>query len=60
MIRESDYWAKKNNNHFISEEHVDKALQEKINRINLREEKLQELIDLGQLLIETSGEKVIF
>jgi lon-related putative ATP-dependent protease len=58
LIRESHYWAKKEGAKIVSDKHVKKAINEKIYRHNRIEEKLQELMAEGTLIVETSGEKV--
>ncbi len=58
LIRESHYWAKKEGAKIVSDKHVKKAINEKIYRHNRIEEKLQELMAEGTLIVETSGEKI--
>ncbi|MCX7983923.1 MAG: AAA family ATPase [Bacteroidetes bacterium] len=55
VIREANYWAQKDNTTLVSAYHVDKALNERIYRIKLVEEKIQELIANGTILIDTRG-----
>lgn len=55
IIREADYHAKKNNSKLVKREHVKKARESWIKRVNLIEEKIQERIDEGTLMIDTSG-----
>ncbi len=55
LIREADYWAVRDDAAVISEEHVDRAITARIHRSNLVEEKIQEMIDRGSLMIDTSG-----
>jgi predicted ATP-dependent protease len=42
LIKESNYWAKKAGGTVVQEEHVEKALREKVFRVNRVEERLQE------------------
>lgn len=56
VIRESSYWATKNGNGTVQGKDVQKALDEKIYRSNKIEERLQEMIDEGTILIDTEGE----
>jgi lon-related putative ATP-dependent protease len=58
LLRESDYWAKKAGSDVVTTEHVEKAIDEKIYRTNRIEERLQEMILDGTLIIDTSGAKV--
>lgn len=53
LIRESHYWAKKDGSGVVSDTHVDKAYDEKIHRVSQIEEKIQELIDDGTIMIDT-------
>ncbi len=55
LLRESDYWARKDNSNVVSSKHVEKALQEKIYRSNKIEEKLQEAVKEGVILVDTEG-----
>jgi lon-related putative ATP-dependent protease len=56
LVRESNYWASKNEHNLIQAEDVKKAIQEKIYRSNRIEERLQEMIDEETILIDTEGE----
>jgi lon-related putative ATP-dependent protease len=58
LIREADYWAKDEGSAVVGEKHVDKAIETRIYRSNLIEERIQEMIDRGTLLIDTDGEVV--
>ncbi|MDI6869259.1 MAG: ATP-binding protein [Coprothermobacterota bacterium] len=55
---EACYWAKSESSEFVKASHVKKALEEKFYRSRLIEDKIQEMIEKGVLLIETRGEKV--
>jgi lon-related putative ATP-dependent protease len=55
ILYEADEWAECLNDDIITEKHVQKAIDEKIYRNNKYEEKLQELIKEGILLIDTNG-----
>jgi lon-related putative ATP-dependent protease len=58
LIREAHYWAKKDGSDLVSDKHVDKAYEEKINRVSQIEEKIQELIDDGTIMIDTNDRVV--
>lgn len=58
LLREADYWAGRDNKTIIEEEHVDKAIENKIFRSNMVEEHIQEMIDRGTLMIDVDGEAV--
>jgi len=55
LLREANYWAGKEGSDVVREEHVDKAIEKKIYRVNLIEEKIQEMIDEGTILIDSDG-----
>ncbi len=58
VIRESSYWAKKDNKKIVSREHVEKAIEERFDRISLIEDKIQEMIEEGTIMIDTKGKIV--
>lgn len=58
LIRESDFWASRNGHDRVGRADVEQAIREKIYRSNLVEERLQELIEEGTILIRTQGEAV--
>jgi lon-related putative ATP-dependent protease len=57
LIQEACYWAQQDQAPAIMAQHVEKAIEEKIFRSNLYEEKLREMISLGMLRIESQGYK---
>jgi lon-related putative ATP-dependent protease len=58
IIREASYCAERAGAEFVTAEHVEQAIQERRYRSNLIEEKLQEMIARGELLVEVDGAKV--
>lgn len=58
LIREADFWAQDDKSSLINAKHVKKALAEKVYRSNLIEERIQEMIERGTLLIDTEEEAV--
>ena len=58
VLIEADYWARKDGASLITSEHVKNALDEKIHRLNLMEEKLRQLIAEGTLMVDVTGEVV--
>lgn len=58
LIHEADYWADKEGTSFVGEDHVVKALDEKIFRNNLYEEKILEMFEDEDFLLEVEGEKI--
>ena len=58
IIREANFYATQENSDFITGSHVKKAIEEKIYRSKLIQEKIQEMIKRGILLIDTETENV--
>ena len=58
LIREADFWADQENQSVVGEHHVDRAIEARIFRSNLAEERIQEMIDRGTLMIDVAGEVV--
>ena len=55
LLREANFWATKDGSDVVKEEHVDKAIERKVYRVNLIEEKIQEMIEDGTILIDSDG-----
>ncbi|MEJ2564293.1 MAG: AAA family ATPase [Anaerolineales bacterium] len=58
LIRESAHWAQKEGKKLVDAAVVDRAIDEAIYRDNLIEERLQEMVTDGTLLIDVGGERV--
>jgi len=58
VLREASYWAQLERSQTVMGAHVRKAIEERIERVKMVEEKLQELILEGSILIDTDGTKV--
>jgi ATP-dependent Lon protease len=58
VLREAGYWAKKDNQKTVNREHVEKAINERFERVSLVEDKIQELIEEGTIMIDTDGKVV--
>ena len=58
VIREASYWAKKDSAAIVVRAHVEKAVEERFERVGLIEDKIQELIEEGTLMIDTRGQVV--
>lgn len=58
LIREANFYAASDGAEQIGRQHVMKAIDEKVYRSNLIQQKIQEYIQRGIFLIETEGEKV--
>src|SRR3989449_724542 len=57
LVREANHYASQDDSKYIKDTHILKALQEKIYRSNLLDEKTKEMIERGIILIDTSGTK---
>jgi len=55
LLREANYWAVKDGSEIVKDGHVDKAIEKKIHRVNLVEDKIQEMIEEGTILIDSDG-----
>jgi len=58
IVRESNYYAAQDSSEYITGGHVKKAIEEKIYRSKLIQEKIQEMITRGFFLIDTVEQKV--
>ncbi|HTG00974.1 MAG TPA: ATP-binding protein, partial [Nitrospirota bacterium] len=55
LVRESSYWAKQSGSPVVNASHVDKALDEKVYRSNLIDERIQELYTEGTIMVDVTG-----
>jgi ATP-dependent Lon protease len=55
LLREASYWAEKDGSDVVTEKQVDQAIDRRNYRVNLVEEKIQEMIDNGTILIDSDG-----
>lgn len=58
LLRESQYWTKEDKAKVIDGKHVNKAIDEKIYLSRMVEDKIQEMIEEGVLMIDIKGEKL--
>ena len=58
VIREANFYASEDNSEFITGEHVKRAIEEKVYRSKLIQEKIQEMIKRGFFLIDTVEQSV--
>ncbi len=58
LAREADYWRRQENEKYVERKHVKKAVETRIQRHNLIESKLQEMIENETILIDVAGERV--
>ncbi len=55
IIREAAYYAQRENNELIEKSHVEQAIEAKVYRSNKLEERIQEAIEEGMILVDTEG-----
>jgi len=55
LIREASYWATNADSKVVKLEHVEKAIEEWIARVSLVEDKIQEMIEDGTIMIDSKG-----
>jgi len=58
VVREASYWARKVKAEIVLSNHVEQALDERIYRVKLTEEKIQEMIHNGTIMIDTEGVQI--
>ena len=58
LIREANFYAMQEKARYITVKHIEKAVDEKIYRSNLIQQKIQEFIERGIYLIDTEGSHV--
>jgi lon-related putative ATP-dependent protease len=58
LIREANFYATQEKSPLITVHHIEKAIEEKVYRSNLIQQKIQEFIERGIYLIETDGTRV--
>jgi ATP-dependent Lon protease len=55
VLREASYWTKKANKKMVSRENVEQAIRERFERVSLIEDKIQEFIEEGTIMIDAKG-----
>ena len=59
LLREADYWRRQNGSgRRVTARNVQMAIHEAIHRRNLPEDKLREMVKMGQVMIDVTGERV--
>ncbi len=58
VIAESATWAKMDKSKVVTKDYIEKALEERKNRLKKYDDKYTQMIEEGTLLIDTDGEKV--
>jgi predicted ATP-dependent protease len=55
VVIEADYWAGQAGADLVTAEHVDRAIDEKVYRVNMLEDRVRELIERGTIMIDVQG-----
>jgi lon-related putative ATP-dependent protease len=58
VMREANYWAKSEKSRIVDRRHVRQAIDERIERVKLSEDKMREMIRDGIVMIDTDGKVV--
>ena len=58
LLIESDYWAGQASCELVLGEHVEQAVNKKIHRLNIVEERVQEMVENGSVLLDFTGSVV--
>lgn len=58
IVSEASYWSSKNGGKYVTGDDVARAIEAKVYRSNMMEQKIQELIEKGVIMIDVDGEKV--
>ncbi|MEE8158758.1 MAG: ATP-binding protein [Dehalococcoidia bacterium] len=56
LLIEADYWARKDSSDRVLGKHIAQAVQHKVYRLNLIEDRIQDMISDGTLLLNVTGE----
>jgi len=58
ILREASFWAEEEGAARVEAKHVEKAIEEKVYRSNLIQQRINEMIDKGMIIIDAKGEKI--
>lgn len=58
ILREASFWAEGEKSRLVEAKHVEKAIEEKVYRSNLIQQRINEMIDKGMIIIDAEGEKM--
>ncbi|MCS7116342.1 MAG: AAA family ATPase [Nitrososphaerales archaeon] len=58
LLREANFYAAQDGSKYIKDIHIKRAIEEKVYRSNLLQQKIREMIERGLILIDTQGEKI--
>ena len=55
LLTEADFWAARDGSALVYDRHVEQAIEQKIYRSNLIEERIQDMIEDGTIMIDVAG-----
>jgi len=55
LVEEAQYWSQKDGASLVSGQHVEKAVEEKLFRHNLPDERIRDMIERGTIMIDVDG-----
>lgn len=55
LIQEAEYWCRKDGASLVSGQHVEKAVEERLFRHNLPDERIRDMINRGTIMIDVDG-----
>lgn len=58
LLVEADYWARRAGAELVSAEHVERAIDERVMRLNLVEKRIREMIARGTIMVDVTGSSV--
>jgi lon-related putative ATP-dependent protease len=58
ILREASFWAEEERAPLIEAKHVEKTIEEKVYRSNLIQQRINEMIDKGMIIIDAEGGKI--
>ncbi|MFH1169694.1 MAG: ATP-binding protein [Chloroflexota bacterium] len=57
IIREASFWSGEEETPLVEARHIEKAVEQKVYRSNLIQQRINEMIEKGMIMIDTAGEK---
>lgn len=58
LIEEANYWASRDQTRYVTAKHIQRAIDEKLFRHNLPEERIRDMINRGTTMIDVQGEVI--
>jgi len=58
IVREASFWAEEAGSSLVEANHLEQALEQKVYRSNLIQQRLNEMVEKGIIIIDTAGDKV--